>query len=196
MNIHVTGKQLPVSQALREHAERRLASGAEKYFSDAIEAHVVFSPEGQRVRADCAVHVGHGIDAHAHAVADEAQASLELACEKLEKRLRRFKRRLRDHRQRQRERQEAAFAAPAYVLRSEPEPAADLESGEPELTHPDIVEEGTADILVLSLAEAVMRVELSDQPVLFRSERHGGINLVYRRPDGRIGWVDPSPDGR
>ena len=54
----------------------------------------------------------------------------------------------------------------------------------------------TADILVLCLAVAVMRVELSDQPVLFRSERHGGINLVYRRPDGRIGWVDPSPDGR
>ena len=200
MNVHITGKQIPVSEALKQHAERRLASGAEKYFSDAVDAHVVFSRQAQRYRTDCSVHVGNGIRAHAHGEGDEPASSLEAACEKLEKRLRRYKRRLRDHRQKQHERQLRGLAAPSYVLAAEPEDAAgqmDEPAPEPTGLSPDIVDEGSVEIHELAVGEAVMWLDLQEQPVLlFRNERHGGINLVYRRPDGRIGWVDPGPDGR
>jgi len=194
MNIQVTGKQVAVSEALKRHAERRLASGAEKYFGDALEAHVVFSKEAHAFRVDCQVHVGHGILAHSHALGSELSEALDAACDRLEKRLRRYKRRLRDHGQKRHERQMAAIRASAYVLEPEPEavdetPEREEPSGLPEL----VVDESLSEILALSVAEAVMRLDLGEQPVLmFRNESHGRINLVYRRTDGRIGWIDPA----
>jgi len=97
MHLQVSGKQIDVGGALREHVERRLSSGVAKYFDRAIDAHVVFSREAHRFRADCTVHVGHGISASAEAEAVDAYGAFDAAVERLEKQLRRTKRRLRNH---------------------------------------------------------------------------------------------------
>lgn len=97
MKISISGKQLDLDEGFRSQVEKRMDAGIAKYFDAAIEAHVVVSREGQQFRTDCSVHVGSGIAAQSHSVADEIQASFELAAEQLEKQLRRSKRRLRDH---------------------------------------------------------------------------------------------------
>jgi len=97
MQLHVSGKQIDVGGALREHVAKRLNLGIAKYFDQAIEAHVVISREAHQFRADCTVHVGHGIAATAEAEAVDAYGAFDAAAERLEKQLRRTKRRLRNH---------------------------------------------------------------------------------------------------
>ena len=97
MHLQVSGKQIDISGALRDHVERRLNSGVGKYFDHAIDAHVVFSREAHQFRADCTVHVGHGIKATAEAAGGDAYGAFDAVAEHLEKQLRRAKRRIRNH---------------------------------------------------------------------------------------------------
>jgi len=97
MQLQVSGKQIDVGGALRQHVEERLNAGVAKYFDRAIDAHVVFSREAHQFRADCTVHVGHGISAQAEAEAVDAYGAFDAAADRLEKQLRRAKRRLRNH---------------------------------------------------------------------------------------------------
>lgn len=186
MRIQVTGKQLDVPTALKQRIEQRLNEGVEKYFGSGIEAHVSFSPDHIQVRADCSVHIGQGIHVQSHASADQADHAFETACDRLEKRLRRYKRRLRDHHAKDHP-NNAFEQAPSYVLAPEPEDAAEPE-GE---FQPVIVAESTTDVRRLTIGEAVMRLDLADAPVVvFRNAGTGRTNLVYRRGDGHIGWID------
>ena len=98
MHLQVSGKQIDIGGALRDHVERRLNNGVGKYFDHAIDAHVVFSREAHQFRADCTVHIGHGIKATAEAAANDAYGAFDAAIERLEKQLRRTKRRIRNHR--------------------------------------------------------------------------------------------------
>ncbi len=190
MQIQISGKQLEISEQLRSHVESRLSKGVERYFANPIEAHVVFSRSGSTsIRADCSVHVGHGIHAHSHAEADELTAGFDAASDRLEKQLRRYKRRLRDHHNRQRDSARAVETARDYVLA----PEAEEEEEVLETFQPVIVAERTTRIDRLSVGEAVMRMDLADLPVLmFRNGGTGSFNVVYRRADGHIGWIDPS----
>ncbi len=188
MQILVKGKQVDVGEALRGYVEDRLTNGVAKYFDNAIDANVVFSREGPMFRADCAVHVGAGISVQSHAKSENAHACFDAAAERLEKRLRRYKRRLRDHRNNQKAHFVEAIEAQSYVL------AASSEDGEeePQDLKPIIVAERTTEIPTVTVGEAVMRLDLADSPALmFRNRAHGGLNVVYRRPDGNIGWIDP-----
>jgi ribosomal subunit interface protein len=97
MHLQVSGKQIDIGGALRDHVERRLSNGVAKYFDRAIDAHVVFSREAHQFRADCTVHIGHGIKATAEAAAEDAYGAFDAAAERLEKQLRRHKRRIRNH---------------------------------------------------------------------------------------------------
>ena len=97
MKILISGKQVDLDEDFRAHVENRIEAGISKYFDAAIEAHVVVSREGNKFRTDCSVHVGSGIAAQSHAIAEEPRSSFESAAERLEKQLRRSKRRLRDH---------------------------------------------------------------------------------------------------
>lgn len=185
MQVLVSGKQIDVGDALRSHVSERLVAAIGKYFADPIDAHVVFSREGQGYRADCAVHIGHGIDAHSRADAAEIYASFDVAAERLEKRLRRYKRRLRNHRDR--ERPLAVLQAQDYVLASEA--GEDEEVGEE--FNAVIVAESQRDVHARTVGEAVMEMDLADLPVvLFRNAGNGHLNVVYRRHDGHVGWID------
>lgn len=191
MQIHISAKQIEVPEALKQHVERRLANSVGKYFADPIEANVTMTRVGHEYRADCSVHVGHGIDAQSHAQASELAACFDGAVARLEKQLRRYKRRLRDHHNRSRSRTSVTQMAPDYVLAAEPEDAE-----VPESFQPVIVAENTTRILTLTVGEAVMQMDLRELPLLmFRNSAHGGYNVVYRRPDGHIGWIDPREAG-
>lgn len=184
MQIKITGKNLDVGDALRERATARLEEVLGKHFDRGYDGHVVFERTRIGFQSECVVHLDSGVRLQTHAEAQDAHVALDLAAEKLEKRLRRYQRRLKDHRPARIE------TAPAYVLAAEQEDYE--EPAEGDIDNPVIVAESTAPLPTLTVSDAVMRLDLGQQPfVLFRNAAHGGLNVVYRRDDGNIGWVDP-----
>jgi ribosomal subunit interface protein len=192
MQLTVTGKQVDVGNALRGHVESTLESILGKYFRSAIEAHAVFAREAHRIRADLSLHIGRGIIANSGATAADHYQAFDAAAERLAKQLRRYKRRLRDYHAKVRPPSERPEVAAAYVL------ATVDEEDEPDATDgaagaPVVVAEMSTELPHLTVGEAVMRMDLADTPVLlFRNRSHGELNLVYRRGDGNIGWIDPA----
>jgi ribosomal subunit interface protein len=187
MQVSVTGKQIDVGEALRSHVATTLDSLVAKYFGNALEAAAVFAREAHLFHCDIAVHVGREIAVNSHGESDDAYAAFDLACERMGKRLRRQKRRLRQHHVRS---AEPAVPAMSYVVTpEEPDESGDI-NGEDQ---PLVIAEMETGVPTLSVSEAVMRIDLGEEPaLLFRNRGHGGLNLVYRRTDGNIGWVDPS----
>lgn len=186
MQLTVRGKQLDVGDALRTHIGETLDNLVGKYFDKPIEATVVMSREAHLYRAQVSVHVGRGILLQSQATADAVYPAFDLAAEHLAKRLRRYKRRLRDHHRNN----VKVEPAQQYVLAPEAEDFVEPENAAE--AEPVIVAEMQAEIPNLSVSEAVMRLDLSDAPALmFRNRAHGGLNMIYRREDGNIGWVDP-----
>jgi ribosomal subunit interface protein len=191
MHITVTGRHLDVGASLRRRVEDGLAAAVAKYFDRAIEAHVTFDKRGQFFLADIAVHVGRGIVAHSGGEADDPYVAFSGALEHLAKRLRRHKRRLRDHHNAE-SRAGKAEQGWHYVLAGEDEAEAHGAEAATMNGEPLVVAEMEAEILTLSVGEAVMRLDLGNAPALmFRNAGNGGLNMVSRRADGNIGWVDP-----
>jgi len=190
MHITITGKQIDVGDALRRHAEAALADIAEKYFGNALEAHVVFSREAHLIQCDVQVHVGRGILVRSESHGNEAYAAFDVAADRIDKRLRRYKRRLRDHRAHEKERERAEPTGRTYVLQpGDDEAAAPPEDESPQ---PLVIAEMETPIPQLSVSEAVMRLDLADLPALmFTNSARGTLNVIYRRRDGNIGWIDP-----
>lgn len=189
MQLSINGKQLDVGVALRGHIESRLPDVIAKYFDNPTDAHVTLSRDGNDIRADVSVHIGKGIMLRANAMSGDAYAAFDEAAETVGKRLRRYKRRLRDH---HKDRGESVETLPAlkYVLAAEDEDDDAGEAAEPD--QPVIIAEAATEIENLTASEAVMRMDLANLPALmFRNVAHGGLNMVYRRDDGNIGWVDP-----
>lgn len=186
MKVSVTGKQIDVGDALRSHVEQELDQAVSKYFAGAIEAHVVFSREGSTFRSDCDVNVGHGIKVQGRAQAGDIYAAFDGTAQRVAKQLRRFKRRLRDHHANQGAAE--SEAAQSYVLAAEPD-----EQEVPGEFQPVIVAETETQITEMSLGDAVMRLELEDAAAfMFRNAASSRLNVVYRRTDGHIGWIDPA----
>jgi ribosomal subunit interface protein len=194
MQLSVKGKQIDVGEALRVHVETALAGIVDKYFEKAIEAHTVFSREGHLIRSDISVHLRRDILVQAQASAGDAYAAFDGAAEHIAKRIRRYKRRLRDHHHGHTHEVAAeTLLARTYVLAHELEEPAEAPSG---TDQPVIVAEMACEIPSLTVGEAVMRMDLADVPsFIFRNRAHGGLNVVYRRRDGHIGWVDPDLNG-
>lgn len=207
MQLTVKGKQLDVGDALRSHVDDSLSTVVGKYFSKPIEADVLLSREAHLFKADIQVHVGRGLIVHAVGDATEPYPAFDAACEKIAKRLRRMKRKLRDHHGGA-SNGHASFGdagptmSPAryQILEADGDESyaedgySDEEQSASEAAHqPIVVAEMQTSIATLTVSDAVLRLELTDQPaILFKNSAHGGINLVYRRSDGNIGWVDPS----
>jgi ribosomal subunit interface protein len=186
MQLTVRGKQLDVGEALRAHISQTLDNLVGKYFGKPIEATVSLSREAHMYRAQVSVHVGRGIQLQSQAEADQPYPAFDLAAEHLGKRLRRYKRRLRDHHRNTVE----AEPAQQYVLAPEAEDFVEPENGA--APEPMVVAEMQAEVPSLSVSEAVMRLDLSEAAaLLFRNRAHGGLNMIYRRGDGNVGWVDP-----
>ncbi len=202
MQISVTGRQIDVGDALRQRVEVNLTDSVVKYFDHAIEGNVVFSREAKGIRADISVHVGRGIVVQGHSQADNAHAAFDGALDRIAKRLRRHKRRIRDHHRDQKASlAEDTLRAQQYILSGEDESEGEGESENDdgddlatggEDARPMVIAEMTTEIESLTVGAAVMRMDLADLPALmFRNSAHGGLNVVYRRTDGHIGWIDP-----
>lgn len=188
MQLSVKGKQLDVGDALRTHVDESLSRILDKYFGDALEVTVTLSREAHLYRAVISAHVGRGIQLEAQGEANEPYPAFDGAADRLSKRLRRYKRRLRDHNSK------AANAAPLpaqqYILAGEgPEDTDDESDADGQ---PAVVAEMTTEIPTLTVSEAVMHMDLANLPaMMFRNSAHGGLNMIYQRSDGNIGWIDP-----
>ena len=191
MQLTVTGKQIQIGAALRGHVETSLDAVLGKYFKTAIEAHVVVAKEAHLTRAEISLHIGRGIVVNAGAAVGEVYAAFDTAAERVAKQLRRYKRRLRDHHAKFRDPAEVEERARDYVLA----PVAEEADEDDPAGGPAVIAEISAALPRLTVGEAAMRMDLADGLVLlFRNRAHGELNLVYRRADGNIGWIDPELD--
>ena len=189
MQLSVKGKQLDVGDALRTHISDAMSRILDKYFGDAMEVAVTLSRDAHLYRAVVSAHVGRGIQLEAQGEANEPYPAFDAAADRLSKRLRRYKRRLRDHNNKPAE--GAPLPAQQYILAGEgPDDSEEEESNAD--GQPAVVAEMTTEIPTLTVSEAVMRMDLGDLgAMMFRNPAHGGLNMIYRRSDGNIGWVDP-----
>ncbi len=186
MQVTVKGKQMDVGDALRTHITTSLTDAVNKYFARPLDATVVLSPDAHLVRVDITVHVARNLTVQAKASATDAHRAADEAIEHAEKRIRRYKRRLKEDHHRGVMPHDIESAT-SYVLAPEAE-----EETAPLSTQPMIVAELQVSIETLAVPDAVMRLDLGDLPVLmFRHVTHGGLNVIYRRADGHIGWIDP-----
>jgi ribosomal subunit interface protein len=194
MQLTVTGKQVDIGNALREHVETSLEAILTKYFKTAIESHVVIAKEAYLIRAEISLHIGRGIVVNAGAALSDPYAAFDSAAERIAKQMRRYKRRLRDHHAQLREPTEPVESARDFVLApiEEDEGTDQKIEGPHPIGAPTVIAESSTELPRLTVGEAVMRLDLAGAPVLlFRNRAHGELNLVYRRTDGNIGWVDP-----
>lgn len=197
MRVQVAGRQMDVGEALRTRIEGELASGVGKYFNRATDAVVTVGKNGGAgVEVDCTVHLSSGISLQAQGHGGDAHVAFDDALTKLEKRVRRYKRRLRNHHGEGREPLPWQDAG-AYVLApldeendAEPDGDAGLQTTKEE--GPLVIAEATVPVRTMTVSMAVMQLDLSETPaIMFRNAAHGGLNMVYRRADGNVGWVDP-----
>ena len=201
MQLTVQGKQIDVGESLKTHVEDKLLDVNDKYFNRAIEAIVTFSREGSAfIKTHISIHVGKDIMVMSDAVETDAYVSFDEAANKVAKQLRRYKKRLRDHHQRLEETPETnIIKARDYVLATTPsnddQVSKDDQDDIDDVAHgqdPAVIAEISTSIQVMTVSEAVMRMDLSGQPaLLFRNANHDGLNMVYKRSDGNVGWIDP-----
>lgn len=186
MEISIKGKHVDVGDALRGHAESQLQNSVKKYFENALDSTVVFSKEGPGFRADISVHAGRGMIMQGGADGNDAYIAFDGALGRISKQLRRYKGRIRNHHHNGPSDDEILLAQYSIL-------ASEGEDELPEAGEPAIVAELPHKIATLTVSQAVMRMDLAQAPVLmFRNRAHGGLNVVYHRADGNIGWIDPS----
>jgi ribosomal subunit interface protein len=188
MQVQTTGKNLSIGDALRHHIESRLSQDVARYFDGLVRAHVTVEKQRSHFRSDCTLHLATGIVLQAHGESSDAHAAFDAAASHLEKRLRRYKKRLRDHHS-NRSHPVAFSSVPGYIIRSA---LHDAEDAEPHELSPVIIAEAPHRMPELTVGEAAMQLDISSVPfVLFRNAKGGNINILYRRDDGNIGWIDP-----
>ncbi len=188
MRYQISGKQIDVGEALQSHVKTELGETVEKYAQRPTEAMVVFARNAHEFTCDTTVHLSTGLTVAARAQAVEIYAAFEGCREKMDKQLRRYKRRLKDH---YRDRSEPVefSGAPMYVLAAN----GGIGESEPDSLQPMIIAEMETKIPSLSVGEAVMQMELAGVPLLvFHNEKSGAVNVVHRRDDGNVGWIDSS----
>ena len=184
MKLTIEGHQVQTSDALKTRVEDALDGIFEKYFGDALSAQVLFRKSGPNFAAHLEAHVGKHIHLTSEGSAGDAYSAFDLAAQRLAKRLRRHKRKLKDH-HKDLDQRAAMTASAAVLMPADVEPEAGDDS-------PAIIAEMPKLIPTLSVSEAVMHLDLGDAPaLLFHNTGHGGLNMIYRRADGNLGWVDP-----
>lgn len=204
MQVHVSGKQVDVGEALRTRVSDELSTSIGKYFERGGTADVTVGREGHAFRVDCAVALNSGARLQSHGLGGDAHGAFSDALAKIETRIRRYKRRLKSHSEQASAK--AAETAAFYVLRGPEADGEDLDGWEDEGSagappQSMIIAESEADLKTMTVSMAVMELDLTEsQAIVFRNAAHGGLSVVYRRPDGHIGWIDPSrttkPNGK
>lgn len=200
MELAVHGKQMDVGDALRGHVSAKLGDINAKFFNRAIDTNVTFSPESHAyVKTHISLRVGKDLQVSASATEGDAYASFDSAAAKVAKQLGRYKQRLRDHHNRTEQTPESEMTkARDYVLATKALDGNSAEQEDDEIPvgkDPVIVAEEPMHIQKLSVADAVMRLDLGGgHALLFRNPKNNSLNMVYRREDGNIGWVEPVDD--
>ena len=187
MRYQISGKQIDIGEALQTHVKAELGEVVDKYAQRPTEAVVVFWRVAHEHVCEAVIHLSTGLTAQAKGHATEIYAAFESCREKMDKQLRRYKRRLRHH-HRDRVTPVEFDGGSSYIL------AANEDHGEeePESLQPMTIAEMETKVPTISVGEAVMQLELAGQRMLvFRNSKHGGVNVVYRRDDGNVGWIDP-----
>jgi ribosomal subunit interface protein len=190
MTLRISGKSISVGEALRSRVSERTDEVLRKYFDGNYSGHITLSKDGFGFRTDCSLHLDSGITLEADSNAADAYASADQALLMIEKRLRRYKSRLKDRSARKTYAANAALAdidAPSYVIEAPAE-------GDDEVTaySPVIIAEATTSLKRLSVSEAVMELDLTGAAcIVFQHGSSGRVNIIYRRADGNVGWVDP-----
>jgi len=188
MQIKISGKHLDIGEGLRHHIDTRLQSFRERFFEGSVHGSVTLEKRRGFFLSDCSLHLATGLHLQAHGENTDAQACVDAALLHLEKQLKKYKQRLKDHHRQPRE-PRATQEAMAYVIQQE-----DHLVDEPAGLNAPVIAESAATIPQLSVGEAVMQLDISTTPfVLFHNIKEGRLNLIYRRPDGNIGWLDPTP---
>ena len=185
MAIRVSGKNLDIGESLRSQVETRVTAALAKYADGRGSGHVVVSRDGSGFRTECVVNLGSGMTLESAGSASDAYASFDQSAIRIEKRMRRHKRRIKDRLS------DGAFrpgaAESAYAILEAPD-----EEVEEADYHPIVIAETTRPLGRMSVSEAVLELDLTGAPlVVFRHAGNGRVNVVYRRGDGSIGWVDP-----
>jgi ribosomal subunit interface protein len=190
MTLRISGKSISVGEALRSRVSERTDEVLRKYFDGNYSGHITLSKDGFGFRTDCSLHLDSGITLEADSNATDAYASADQALVMIEKRLRRYKSRLKDRSARKTYAANAALAdidAPSYVIEAPAE-------GDEEVTaySPVIIAEAITSLKRLSVSEAVMELDLTGAAcIVFQHGSSGRVNIIYRRTDGNVGWVDP-----
>ncbi|AMN38840.1 ribosome hibernation-promoting factor, HPF/YfiA family [Rhodoplanes sp. Z2-YC6860] len=192
MPFRVSGKNIEVGEALRERISARVLEALEKYFDGGFSGHVTVGKEAFGFQTECVVHLDSGIVLRADSMAADAYLSADQAAEKLEKRLRRYHSRLKDYHGNGRSNgavlDETALTASDYTIAA----PGQEDSDDVATFNPVIIAEQTTSLKQLSVSEAVTHLDMTGAPVMvFRHASHGRVNMVYRRADGNIGWIDP-----
>lgn len=186
MDISVKGKNISVGDALRGYVSDQLRASVTKYFARAHDGSVIISREAHLFRVDISVHPVAGLLVQGQGAAEDPHAAFDASLERVAKQIRRYKRRISNHHQRGV--MDETTPAQQYVLAAE-----SAEEELPAEAQPAIIAELPTEIATLTVGEAVMRLDLADAPaMMFRNRAHGTLNVVYRRTDGNIGWIDPS----
>ena len=191
MRYKITGKQIDIGESLQTHAQDSMDDVVSKYAERPTDANIVFSRSGHEFVCETTVHLSTGLTALAKGHAHEIYAAFDSCAEKMETQLRRYKRRLKDHHRERAQPVELSDASTYILAASEGE---DSDGTEHDSLQPMIIAEMETKIPALSVGEAVMQMELAGVPVLvFRNENQkAGVNIVYRREDGNVGWIDPN----
>lgn len=189
MEINVTGRKIKVGAAFSDHVRARLEQAAEKYFFRSTEASVTANKEAHLFSVACMIHAGHGLSLQSHGEGGDVYAAFDEAADRIEKQLRRYKRRIKNHHISGLKDQEA-IPAQSYILASEDENLSANNGGDPV-----IIAEASTEIRSLSVGDAVMHMDLSGAPaMMFRNTMSGRLNVIYRRADGNIGWIEPKAE--
>jgi ribosomal subunit interface protein len=191
MSFRVSGRNIDVGEALRSRINARIAEATAKYFDGGFSGHVTVGKEGFGFRTECVIHLDSGIVLEAEAMAADAYASADQVAGRIEKRLRRYKRRLKNHQAvapNGSPPEQPTVQAQSYIIATPEHDSDDDMTG----FDPVIIAESTTALKRLSVSEAVMELDLTGAAVVvFRHAGHERVNLVYRRGDGHIGWIDP-----
>jgi ribosomal subunit interface protein len=192
MHVHVTGKHVDVGETLRTRVADELSSNISKYFDRAGgTADVVVSREGSFFRVDCAVTLASGQQLTTHGVGSDAHVAFDTAMDKMTKRVRRYKNRLKSHHTQALAKQ-AESAAYFVIAASDDDDEPDETPPGDGMAEPIIIAETERPVRSMTVSMAVMEMDLTEtQTIVFRNAAHGGLSVVYRRPDGNIGWIDP-----
>lgn len=186
MTLRISGKHMELGDSFRSQISTRIADAIDKYFDGGFSGHVTVEKSGSRYAADCNLHLDSGVNLQAEGHGQEPHVAFDKAAERIEKRLRRYKRRLKDRHVIQSHSNDIAYRVMESMSDDdEIEVSSDYA--------PTIVAESTMSLKTLSVANAVMELDMKDSPVMvFRNSGDGHVNVVYRRNDGNIGWIDPA----